>query len=152
MREECQSLVAEMQALLDTKMMLDAEIAIYRKMLEGEESRVSGKETIQRSSGQSYERTEPRRPPPVQETPSYRQTASWEQRREVRDSSPRSSQRQVVLAPRQEIKIVAPSPPVEPQPSPRILTRVPSLTRVRESPRPHRNQKSVMRTTGLVKR
>ncbi|EFO91433.1 hypothetical protein GCK72_006116 [Caenorhabditis remanei] len=40
MREECQTLVAELQALLDTKQMLDAEIAIYRKMLEQEESRV----------------------------------------------------------------------------------------------------------------
>jgi intermediate filament protein if len=39
MREECQALVAELQALLDTKQMLDAEIAIYRKMLESEESR-----------------------------------------------------------------------------------------------------------------
>jgi intermediate filament protein if len=39
MREECQTLVAELQALLDTKQMLDAEIAIYRKMLEGEETR-----------------------------------------------------------------------------------------------------------------
>ena len=40
MREECQTLVAELQALLDTKQLLDAEIAIYRKMLEGEERRV----------------------------------------------------------------------------------------------------------------
>lgn len=39
MREECQTLVAELQALLDTKQILDAEIAIYRKMLESEENR-----------------------------------------------------------------------------------------------------------------
>uniref|UniRef100_A0A7E4W7L3 Intermediate filament protein A n=1 Tax=Panagrellus redivivus TaxID=6233 RepID=A0A7E4W7L3_PANRE len=36
MREECQSLMVELQMLLDTKQTLDAEIAIYRKMLEGE--------------------------------------------------------------------------------------------------------------------
>ncbi|TMS36309.1 hypothetical protein L596_003503 [Steinernema carpocapsae] len=36
MREECQVLMVELQMLLDTKQTLDAEIAIYRKMLEGE--------------------------------------------------------------------------------------------------------------------
>eukprot|EP00080_Pristionchus_pacificus_P024452 PDM84472.1 ifa-1 [Pristionchus pacificus] len=39
MREECQALMVELQMLLDTKQTLDAEIAIYRKMLEGEENR-----------------------------------------------------------------------------------------------------------------
>jgi intermediate filament protein if len=39
MREECQALMMELQMLMDTKQSLDAEIAIYRKMLEGEESR-----------------------------------------------------------------------------------------------------------------
>ncbi|VDD92146.1 unnamed protein product [Enterobius vermicularis] len=47
MREECQTLVAELQALLDTKQLLDAEIAIYRKMLEGEESRVGLKSMVE---------------------------------------------------------------------------------------------------------
>ena len=47
MKEECQSLVAELQALLDTKQMLDAEIAIYRKMLEGEESRVGLRQMVE---------------------------------------------------------------------------------------------------------
>ncbi|CAD6193756.1 unnamed protein product [Caenorhabditis auriculariae] len=47
MREECQTLVAELQALLDTKQMLDAEIAIYRKMLEGEESRVGLRQMVE---------------------------------------------------------------------------------------------------------
>lgn len=37
MRDECQALVSELQALLDTKQMLDSEIALYRKILEGEE-------------------------------------------------------------------------------------------------------------------
>jgi len=36
MRDECQALMVELQMLLDTKQTLDAEIAIYRKMLEGE--------------------------------------------------------------------------------------------------------------------
>lgn len=36
MREECQALMVELQMLLDAKQTLDAEIAIYRKMLEGE--------------------------------------------------------------------------------------------------------------------
>ncbi|KAH7716560.1 Protein IFA-1 a [Aphelenchoides avenae] len=36
LREECQALMVELQMLLDTKQTLDAEIAIYRKMLEGE--------------------------------------------------------------------------------------------------------------------
>ena len=39
MREEAQALMSELQLLLDTKQTMDAEIAIYRKMLEGEESR-----------------------------------------------------------------------------------------------------------------
>lgn len=47
MKDECQSLVAELQALLDTKQMLDAEIAIYRKMLEGEESRVGLRQMVE---------------------------------------------------------------------------------------------------------
>jgi len=47
MKDECQSLIAELQALLDTKQMLDAEIAIYRKMLEGEESRYYDKGFVQ---------------------------------------------------------------------------------------------------------
>lgn len=36
MRDECQALMVELQMLLDTKQTLDNEIAIYRKMLEGE--------------------------------------------------------------------------------------------------------------------
>jgi intermediate filament protein if len=47
MREECQVLVAELQALLDTKRMLDTEIAIYRKMLESEESRSGLKQMVE---------------------------------------------------------------------------------------------------------
>ncbi|KAL3095318.1 hypothetical protein niasHS_007417 [Heterodera schachtii] len=39
LRDEAQALMLELQMLLDTKQTLDAEIAIYRKMLEGEEDR-----------------------------------------------------------------------------------------------------------------
>lgn len=49
MREECQALVAELQALLDTKQMLDTEIAIYRKMLEGEESRAGLRQMVEQA-------------------------------------------------------------------------------------------------------
>lgn len=47
MREECQTLVAELQALLDTKQILDAEIAIYRKMLESEENRAGLRQMVE---------------------------------------------------------------------------------------------------------
>jgi intermediate filament protein if len=47
MREECQALMIELQMLLDTKQTLDAEIAIYRKMLEGEESRAGLKQMVE---------------------------------------------------------------------------------------------------------
>ncbi|CAD6193755.1 unnamed protein product [Caenorhabditis auriculariae] len=40
MREDCQKLVIELQALLNTKQTLDTEIAIYRKLVESEEHRV----------------------------------------------------------------------------------------------------------------
>jgi intermediate filament protein if len=47
MRDECQMLVSELQSLLDTKQMLDTEIAIYRKMLEGEESRAGLRQMVE---------------------------------------------------------------------------------------------------------
>lgn len=40
MREECATLVAELQSLLDSKVLLDGEIAIYRAMIDGEQRRV----------------------------------------------------------------------------------------------------------------
>lgn len=47
MRDECQMLVSELQSLLDTKQILDTEIAIYRKMLEGEESRAGLRQMVE---------------------------------------------------------------------------------------------------------
>jgi len=47
MREEVHTLVAELQALLDTKQILDAEIAIYRKMLESEENRAGLRQMVE---------------------------------------------------------------------------------------------------------
>jgi intermediate filament protein if len=65
MREECQMLVAELQTLLDTKQMLDTEIAIYRKMLEGEETRSGLKQMVEQvvksHSLQQQEETESNR-------------------------------------------------------------------------------------------
>ena len=47
MRDESQQLLIELQNLLDTKQLLDTEIAIYRKMLEGEESRANVREMVE---------------------------------------------------------------------------------------------------------
>jgi len=47
MREECQALMVQLQMLLDTKQTLDAEIAIYRKMLEGEENRAGLRQLVE---------------------------------------------------------------------------------------------------------
>jgi intermediate filament protein if len=46
MREECQALMVELQMLLDTKQTLDAEIAIYRKMLDGEDDKEGLKQLV----------------------------------------------------------------------------------------------------------
>jgi intermediate filament protein if len=56
MREECSALMVELQMLLDTKQTLDAEISIYRKMLEGEDSR-SGLKQLVENVFDSYSRT-----------------------------------------------------------------------------------------------
>jgi intermediate filament protein if len=47
MREEVQALMMELQSLMDTKQSLDAEIAIYRRMLESEESRAGLKGLVE---------------------------------------------------------------------------------------------------------
>uniref|UniRef100_A0A8R1HHI8 Uncharacterized protein n=1 Tax=Caenorhabditis japonica TaxID=281687 RepID=A0A8R1HHI8_CAEJA len=52
MREDCQTLIAELQALLNTKQTLDTEIAIYRKLVESEEGRVGAIEEDTYSSGE----------------------------------------------------------------------------------------------------
>ncbi|VDN21069.1 unnamed protein product [Gongylonema pulchrum] len=55
MREECQALMLELQMLLDTKQTLDAEIAIYRKMLEGEENRAGLRQLVEQYLEQNIE-------------------------------------------------------------------------------------------------
>ncbi|OUC46784.1 intermediate filament tail domain protein [Trichinella nativa] len=59
MREECQALMVELQMLLDTKQTLDAEIAIYRKMLEGEENRTESMRVVkgEMATRTSYQRS-----------------------------------------------------------------------------------------------
>ncbi|CAI4231044.1 unnamed protein product [Auanema sp. JU1783] len=47
LQDECQTLLLELQMLLDTKTTLDAEIAIYRKMLEGEENRAGLRQLVE---------------------------------------------------------------------------------------------------------
>lgn len=51
LKYEFSEIFPQTQALLDTKQMLDAEIAIYRKMLEGEESRVGLRQMVEQVRG-----------------------------------------------------------------------------------------------------
>ncbi|UMM18738.1 hypothetical protein L5515_014663 [Caenorhabditis briggsae] len=57
MREDCQTLIAELQALLNTKQTLDTEIAIYRKLVESEEGRVGTLETDHWDQGEVQTRS-----------------------------------------------------------------------------------------------
>ncbi|CAD6185097.1 unnamed protein product [Caenorhabditis auriculariae] len=47
LRDESKVLMVELQMLIDTKQTLDAEIAIYRKMLEGEENRAGLRQLVE---------------------------------------------------------------------------------------------------------
>lgn len=57
MREDCQTLIAELQALLNTKQTLDTEIAIYRKLVESEEGRLVPVEQDHWDSGEVQTRS-----------------------------------------------------------------------------------------------
>ncbi|KAI6190746.1 Intermediate filament protein family and Intermediate filament, ifa/ifb family-containing protein [Aphelenchoides bicaudatus] len=48
-RDECQSLMVELQMLLDTKQSLDNEISLYRKMLDGDKSKSGLKQLIEKA-------------------------------------------------------------------------------------------------------
>ncbi|PAV64777.1 hypothetical protein WR25_26264 isoform A [Diploscapter pachys] len=47
MKEECKVMIVELQMLIDTKQTLDAEIAIYRNMLEGVENRAGLRQLVE---------------------------------------------------------------------------------------------------------
>lgn len=47
LRDESKILMVELQMLIDTKQTLDAEIVIYRKMLDGEENRAGLRQLVE---------------------------------------------------------------------------------------------------------